>query len=232
MKMQTSSPLASSHRQTAQPSRIIPIRRPKVTDAPYFAEMDLHATGADKAGRFSQLIQKPLYHGCWITSARGTTHSDRFHFSMTVRGPYEKIEHLMVAAENDPLFPKSRPAFTISREPSDSAKKCSRHEIFAEAADDAQIAIITALAGKWRINIAWMEMRRIDAPFSGQIVTAEFLCSEIMLDVQNDQCSQFSQFKAALVELLDDDQLIRLWGPILEDQPGERPCWKSERCRI
>lgn len=219
-------------REATNTAGLIPTARSKVTGSSYFADVDLYATGPDEPGVFSKLINKPLRFACWIETARGTTHSNRFHFSMKARGPFEQIEHLMVSAENDPLFPKSRPAFTIDREPSRGGKKCVRYEIFAEAADDAQIAIIPALAGKRGINIAWMEMRRIDAPFSGQVVAAEFLCTEIMLDVQKDQIGPFGQFKADLVELLDDDQLIRLWGPILEDQPGDRPAWKSERRRI
>lgn len=216
----------------AHPAGLLPNTGRKIIGSPFFAEIDIYATGSDEPGRFGQIIQKPLRFGCWIDNARGTTHSNRFHLSMKVRGPFEQLEQLMIMAEDDPLFPKFRPPFTINREPAHNIKKCNRYEIFVEAADDAQIAIVTALAGKRRINIAWMEMRRIDAPFSGQIVAAEFLCSELMLDVQDDQISQFAQFKADLVELMDYDELIRIWGPLREDQLGERPWWKSNRRRI
>ena len=66
-----------------------------------------------------------------------------------------------------------------------------------------------------------------DAP--GEYVIAEFrLGAELLLDVRHDQQPHLSDFKSRVALHLDRERIIKFWEPIPEDEPGERPWWKTE----
>lgn len=224
----------SRHRQITAPqphgSGDIPTGRIKLVGFASRAELDVYVSGPDAPGRFGKIIQTPIRFGGHIVNARGTTHAGGMSFAMTVAGPYERMECLKEHVLRDPVFASHRPRAMLNRSPGRHAP-CARQELFVEVEDDPQVAEIAMLAGQRGINIASIEMRRVSAAFSGHFVAASLrLGSEFMIDIAKEQAEAFSHFKADLAEMDNHyGRLIRIWGPIQEGEPGERPLWKSVR---
>ena len=192
------------------------------------SELDVETSGTDIPGVFAKLCWMFRRSQIYALSVKAGTHCGRFHFDGKYRGFNEHIESATKMLPGHPLFPTTRKPYSIADIPSDRVY-VQRYEVYVEAEDDQDIAKILEIAG-WRgLNVSSLAARRIMAPISGEYVIAEFrLGAELLLDVRHDQQPHLSDFKSRVALHLDRERIIKFWEPIPEDEPGERPWWKTE----
>lgn len=200
-----------------------PLKR-LVLGSPHSASTDLSACSVDKPGTFGEGLLLPTKAGCWVEQARGSTHRGTCFLSVQAVGATENVENLIELAEHHRLFPAERSKFQVNRR---LPHKCGKHryEIFLEAPDDAQVATIAILAGKHGLNIVFMEVHRIPTPVSG----GEHLAAEFIIDIPPEARPAFAELKSDIAVLMNDGQLIRVWGPMRESESGPRPTWRCDR---